>query len=201
MMKCVTFLLIVFLNNIYSQEYTDTISKFKYNSIGIATAFNYTKDGSEYLSENSISLFAKINDYYLSLGCSYTNKLNESSRYEKPEINLAGLTINFGRDFYNYKNLITIPVYLYYNYYNHIFVDKGGLNSQLILSTKGFKMGVQFNINKIHLNSFINIGLNYLKRIDKYTEPSGMKHRSISVGLLPSLELGLKYNLFTKNKN
>ncbi len=201
-MKYLTFLFIVILNKNFAQERLDTIPKYKTNSIGVSICSNYTID----FNENVFNLFAQHNNIYGSIGCSYTSKINESDRLTN-QINLIGFSINLGANLHYFKDKLTIPIYIYYNSYSHKFSDANRLNSNLYLSNKGIKIGGQYNFNKINLSPYVNIGINYLQIINRYTEYDGTKHGTtknlIGHGPLPLLEIGVKYNFYKscKNKN
>ena len=198
-MKYLIFLFIVISNKNYSQEYIDTIPKYKTNSIGISISSNYTKDGSDYFTENIFGIYAQHNNMYCSLGYSYTNKIDFSSQ-QTSKLNLMGIAINLGCNLYNYKHKFVIPFSTYYNYYNHSFLGRNHLNSKLYFSSKGIKIGGQYNFNKIHLSPYFNFGLNYIKVTDQYSESNGVTHTHITVALLKCIEIGIKYNFYKSRK-
>lgn len=202
-MKYLIFLLIVISNKNYSQEYIDTIPKYKTNSIGISISSNYIKAGSNWFNENIFNLYAQHNNFYGSFGCSYTNKTDESDKLTN-RINLIGFSINIGTNLHCYKDKITIPLYIYYNSYSHKFSEVNRLNSHLYLSNKGIKIGGQYNFNKINVSPYVNFGLNFIQRIDRYTEYNGTNHGTtkslIGVGPLFIFEIGIKYNFYKSRK-
>ncbi len=191
-MKRLAILTLIISTPIHAQEYIDTAIKAKTNQIGVLFDSSSSNNVNYYLNESSIGTYIGFKKIILILGCSFTTKLNESNRYDS-KTNLIGPVIKLNVDLYKKKRL-GIPLELSFCYYNHKFIDNGGLKSNLIFTTKKIAAGVRYSILKetIHFSGLI--GINYLLRKDYYVDNTNQNYKNTMDGAYLYFSVGIKYS-------